>query len=60
MNRWAVAERYLLVGAAFHVGTHLVLRLGIFPFAMLALYPAAVHPDRLLGWWQSLSGRWRT
>ena len=60
MNRWPVAELYLLVGAFFHVGTHLVLRLGIFPFAMLALYPAAAHPDRLLGWWQSLSGRWRS
>ena len=29
----------------FHVGTHLTMRLGIFPFAVLALYPAALHPD---------------
>lgn len=47
MNARPVVAVYLAVGAAFHVGTHLFLRLGIFPFAMLSLYPACFPPDRL-------------
>ena len=46
-NRWPVVELYLMVGAFFHVATHFTLRLGIFPFAVMAVYPACVHPDRL-------------
>lgn len=44
-NRWQLLYWYAGLGALFHVGTHLVLRLGIFPFAVLSLYPALVHPD---------------
>jgi hypothetical protein len=44
-NRARVLELYLGVGALFHLGTHLGLNLGIFPFAVLALYPAAVAPS---------------
>jgi hypothetical protein len=50
MNRWPVVEAYLLVGAIFHLGTHLFLRLGIFPFAMMAFYPACIPPGRWSGW----------
>jgi uncharacterized membrane protein YphA (DoxX/SURF4 family) len=38
---------YLLLGAAFHVGIALTMRLGIFPFGVLALYPVFFHPDEL-------------
>jgi len=44
-NRMGFVQRYLALGVVFHVGTHLTMRLGIFPFAVLALYPAALHPD---------------
>jgi hypothetical protein len=44
-NRVGFVHLYLVLGAVFHVGTHLTMRLGIFPFAVLALYPAALHPD---------------
>ena len=60
MNRRPVVEVYLLVGAVFHVGTHATLRLGIFPFAVMALYPAAIHPDRWRSGWRWLTARWRT
>lgn len=63
MNRWPVIFVYLTVGAVFHVGTHATLRLGIFPFAMLSLYPSWVRPDH----WAvarariaRLTDRWRT
>ena len=44
-NRLPFVWSYLLVGAVFHVATHFTLQLGIFPFAVLALYPAVLHPD---------------
>lgn len=54
-NRTHLLAWWLLIGAAFHVGTHLLMRLGIFPFAVLSLYPAFVHPDALA----RLAGRLR-
>jgi hypothetical protein len=50
LNRVDFVFGYLLIGAIFHVGTHLTLRLGIFPFAALSLYPAAFHPDEWARW----------
>ncbi len=44
---------WVLLGAALHAGIALTMSLGIFPFAMLALYPALLHPDEL----QRLFGR---
>lgn len=49
-NRLRFARVYLVVGAVFHLGTHLTLQLGIFPFAVMALYPAAFHPDEWRAW----------
>jgi len=46
-NRWPIVEIYLVVGAIFHIGTHFTLRLGIFPFAVMSVYPSCVHPDAL-------------
>jgi hypothetical protein len=45
-HRWFLPG-WIAVGAGFHLGTALTLRLGIFPFACLALYPAFVRPERL-------------
>ena len=41
---------WIAIGVLLHVGIALTLALGIFPFAMLALYPAFFHPDE----WQKL------
>lgn len=58
-NRLGFVELYLLLGLVFHLGTHLTLRLGIFPFAVLALYPAAFHPDEWGRWLRPLRSRLR-
>jgi len=48
--RWAVRNNlhliWLSVGVLFHVGIVVGLQLGIFPWAMLALYVAFVHPEQ--------------
>jgi Vitamin K-dependent gamma-carboxylase len=41
--RWA----WLALGASLHLGIAVTMRLGIFPFAMLALYPALLFPDEI-------------
>lgn len=47
-NRLDFRALWLLVGVLFHVGIHLTMRIGIFPFAMMALYLCAWHPDELV------------
>lgn len=63
-NRLPVRTAYVTFGVVFHVALALSLRLGIFPWAMLACFPAFFHPDelerasaRLRGWGQALSAR---
>jgi hypothetical protein len=46
-NRLPVRNTYVLVGAIFHLSLAAALRLGIFPFAMLACFPAFFRPDEL-------------
>ncbi|HWO12318.1 MAG TPA: HTTM domain-containing protein [Polyangiaceae bacterium] len=46
-NRVPVRGAYVLVGIVFHLSLAVVLRLGIFPFAMLACFPAFFHPREL-------------
>lgn len=48
---------YIVLGALFHVLLAATLRLGIFPAAMLALYPAFFHPDELRSAWRWLRRR---
>lgn len=38
---------WLAIGAGFHLGTAATLRLGIFPFACLSLYPCFFHPTAI-------------
>ena len=39
----------MAVGVSLHVGIAVTMALGIFPFAMLAMYPAFLYPDQLFG-----------
>jgi hypothetical protein len=45
--KWDVRLGYVLMGLIFHISLALTLRLGIFPAAMLALYPAFFHPKEI-------------
>jgi hypothetical protein len=45
--RLPVRNLYVALGVAFHLTLAVTLRLGIFPFAMLACFPAFFHPDEL-------------
>ncbi|MEM9071092.1 MAG: HTTM domain-containing protein [Myxococcota bacterium] len=46
-NRLRVGEIWLALGIAFHIGLMFTLRLGIFPYGMLAFYPAFFPPSEL-------------
>jgi len=47
MNRYPVRDIYVAFGVAFHVLLALTLKLGIFPYSMLAFFPAFYRPDEL-------------
>jgi hypothetical protein len=47
LNRLPVRNVYVSLGILFHLSLAATLRLGIFPFAMLALFPAFFRPDEL-------------
>lgn len=55
VRRWKLRWVWLSIGVSLHLGIAFSMRIGIFPFAMLALYPAFVHPDELR--WLLASGR---
>ena len=46
-NRSDLLVLWVALGAIFHLGTDFALRLGIFPFACMSLYPAFFHHDEL-------------
>lgn len=46
-NRLRLRWIWISLGVMFHVGIALTLRLGIFPAAMLALYPVLLFPDEV-------------
>jgi hypothetical protein len=46
-NRLDLHQKWMIVGVFLHVGIAATMSLGIFPYAMLALYPAFLHPDEL-------------
>ena len=47
-NRVHVRHVWLAIGVAFHLGIAVTLRLGVFPWGMLALYPALLRADELV------------
>jgi hypothetical protein len=53
--RLPVRNAYVVVGIFFHLSLAATLRLGIFPFAMLACFPAFFRPDELARLWRWLS-----
>lgn len=53
-NRLSFRTWFVLIGFIFHVMLTCSLRLGIFPLAMLACYPAFFHPEELAAWRQRL------
>ncbi len=53
--RWVLV--WAIVGVALHVGIAATMALGIFPWAMLALYPCFLHPDE---WIRARQPRSRT
>lgn len=56
-NRWPVRNVYVAFGVVFHLSLALTLRLGIFPFAMLACFPAFFRPEELRAAWAWLMRR---
>ena len=47
-NRLHLRWVWIATGVVFHVGIAIFLRLGIFPWGMLALYPVLLHPEELI------------
>jgi hypothetical protein len=47
MNRWPVRNVYVAFGVAFHLLLAATLKLGIFPYSMLAFFPAFFRPDEI-------------
>jgi hypothetical protein len=51
LRRWCQRYRvrwiWIATGLAFHLGIAIALRLGIFPAAMLALYPVLLRPEEI-------------
>ncbi len=47
-NRLHVRHVWLTIGVVFHLGIAVTLRLGVFPWGMLALYPALLRADELV------------
>jgi hypothetical protein len=53
INRLPVRNVYVAIGVTFHLMLAVTMRLGIFPFAMLAFFPAFYRPEeleRMLSW----------
>ncbi len=46
-NRFRLRFMHIETGPTFHLAIAATLRLGIFPFGVLALYPLLFHPDEL-------------
>jgi len=47
VRRYHLRWVWLALGASLHLGIALTMRLGIFPFGMLALYPLLLHPSEI-------------
>ena len=50
LNRTEFWRRWVVIGLVFHLGTILTMRLGMFPFGVLALYPSFFHPNEWRRW----------
>lgn len=50
-ERFSPHHIWIAIGVVLHLGIAVTMNLGIFPFAMLALYWAWFHPDELRSGW---------
>lgn len=57
-NRLRLRWVWIGIGVSFHLGIALTLRLGMFPFGMLALYPALFFPSELDRLGRGLAAAW--
>lgn len=53
-NRWRLEWIWIAVGGFFHVALGITMNLGIFPWAMLAMYPIWLTPDEWLATFRKL------
>ncbi len=58
MARWQAHWVWIGVGALFHLAIASTMALGIFPWGMLVLYPAYLHPDEAAALFRRARGRW--
>jgi hypothetical protein len=56
-ERWRLHRAWIAIGAWFHVALALTMELGIFPWGMLALYWAFLHPAELPAMLRASPGR---
>jgi hypothetical protein len=56
LSRVRFWQKWVLLGAVFHVGTAGFMHLEVFAFGMLAVYPVFFHPDE----WTRVIARWRS
>ncbi len=47
-NRLHLRHAWIAIGVVFHLGIALFLKLGVFPWGMLALYPVLLRADELI------------
>lgn len=52
MNRVRYIEVYVLIGVAMHLGTWVLMDVGIFTWVALAYYPCILEPSRWRAWGQ--------
>jgi hypothetical protein len=57
VRRWPVLELWVATGASFHLALAVLVKLGIFPWVCLALYPALARPAQWRAWLATITGR---
>jgi hypothetical protein len=55
--RWRLEWLWIGIGGIFHFALAVTMNLGIFPWAMLAMYPVWFHPEELLWLGRTLRAR---
>jgi hypothetical protein len=59
VRRYRVRWLWLALGVMLHLGIAITMRLGIFSYGVLALYPVFIYPDEWRAWAARLLGRRR-
>jgi hypothetical protein len=56
VRRLRIRWLWLALGVSLHLGIAVTMQIGVFPFGILALYPALLAPDEITGALHWLSG----